>query len=279
MTSESKIFILICLIGLSACSFVNRNSNSQKTTIHFIDVGEGAATLIDSPELGRILIDTGNPGSKIVSKLRSLGVHKINILILTHPHPDHIGGVYPVLEFMDPDLIFDNGELLDRNKPEERWYLEHISGSSKFDVLRAGDKFEGKNSKLEILAPFLLEKDWNTNSIVIKFTAYDSSVLLMADGNYASEEKLLNKGLNLDADILQVGHHGAQDATSNKFLMKVSPQYAVISVNTDNINGYPSKKTIRRVKESGTKVLLTSDSGTISFRVAPLGIELITPAS
>lgn len=278
MKGESRILILLSLFlsifWFSACSFIH-TGNSNYTRIHFFDVGEGSATLIESSELGPILIDTGNPGSQIVSKVKSLGIDSIDILILTHPHPDHIGGAYGGIEFLRPKKIYDNGEILNLDKSEDRWYIDSIRKSKNYQTLKAGDLFEGKFTKLEILSPTSLGPDWNTNSLVIKFTAHNKTVLLMADGNFATEQVLLEANLDLKADILQVGHHGAKDASSYKFLKAVAPRFAVVSVNSDNINGYPSNNVIQIIKKTGAKTLLTSKNGTISFDLSTDGIKLI----
>lgn len=274
MKGESRIFIALCLLSFIGCSFIIP-SNKLSTQIYFLDVGEGAATLIDSAELGRILVDTGNPGSNIVTKIHNLGYDSIDTLILTHPHPDHIGGAYGVVEFLKPRSIHDNGEILNENRPEERWYINNIRQSKKYQKLKAGDIFEGKYTRLEILSPTSLDPDWNTNSLIIKFTVHGKTTLLMADGNFATEKKLLKANMDIKADILQVGHHGAKDASSPEFLKVVAPKFAVISVNAENINGYPSKDVIQNVKKTGAKTFLTFEDGTISFSFTSSGIELI----
>jgi len=269
---KAKLCTLLALLlwALSGCALKAPRAN-KASIITFLDVGEGAATLIDSPDLGRILIDTGNPSSRLISKLNNIGVKSIDKLILTHPHPDHIGGAFAAIEFLNPKMVYDNGEMLDTAKPEERWYLETVRERHNYAILKEGDSFDSGSATLKILSSKRMARDWNTNSLVILFNTQGISVLLMADGNFATEESILSTNNDLKSHILQVGHHGAKDASLIDFLNAVSPQYSVISSNKDNINGYPAKKTLNKLAAVGSKILLTSEQGTITFEISSEG--------
>jgi competence protein ComEC len=123
---------------------------------------------------------------------------------------------------------------------------------------------------LEVLSPEALADEWNANSLVLAFTVGPIKVLLMADGNLTTEAKLLHGKHDLSAHILQVGHHGSAHGTSQRFLEAVNPQFAVVSVNRNNVNGYPAAQTLNRLKKQGSEVLLTSENGDIVFEIQPL---------
>lgn len=254
------------MIILAGCSLQTAvPPDSADTVCSFLDVGEGAAALIDSPDLGKILIDTGNPASRIISKLSAIGVTDVDTVIVTHPHPDHSGGIHNVMEFLSPQTIYDNGETLLHTDPAQRWYHENVRRDPRYALLRAGDRIEKGDSVLEVLAPQQLVGDWNTNSLVLLLRIGPMKVLFMADGTYATEDELFQSGEELAADILQVGHHGSRSSSSARFLKGVRPEFAVISVNRENINGYPAPQTRDRLEAQGAKVLCTCEHGDIVF--------------
>lgn len=236
------------------------------TKFHFLDVGEGSATLIKSTKLGTILIDTGNPTSQIVTKLKKLGISRIDHLILTHPHFDHIGGVFSILEFFSVEKLYDNGEDLQQIMKEQdiyRLYNNSVRSHPEYTRIKAGFSLKSSDEELSVISPIDNTGDWNTNSLVIRFKSGAFVALLMADGNLETEKYLLGVGADLKADLLQVGHHGAADAASAEFLAKVKPMNAVISVDKDNIRGYPDDATIKRLSDIGANIYKTSEAGDI----------------
>ena len=245
--------VILAMLILAGCSMkTTAPPHSVNTVCYFLDVGEGAAALIDSPDLGRILIDTGNPTSRIVSKLSAIGVTAVDAVIVTHPHPDHSGGIHNVMEFLSPQAIYDNGERLLPSEPAQRWYHENVRRDPRYALLRAGDWIEEGDSVVEVLAPQQLAGDWNTNSLVLLLRVGPMKVLFMADGTYATEDELFQSEKELAADILQVGHHGSRASSSKRFLKEVHPQFAVISVNSENSNGYPAPQTRKRLESTGS---------------------------
>lgn len=256
------------MVLLAGCSMTTAiPKDSADTLCYFLDVGEGAAALIDSPELGRILVDTGNPSSRIISTINAMGITTVDKVIVTHPHPDHTGGIHNVMEFLSPQAIYDNGETLELTEPAQRWYHENVRLDPRYVLLRAGDRMEKGDSVLEVLAPQKLAGDWNANSLVLLLSVGQSKVLFMADGTFVTEETLFQSGRELSADILQVGHHGSSAGSSERFLAEVRPEFAVISVNKENINGYPAPQTRDRLEAQGAEVLCTCEYGDIVFAI------------
>ncbi|WP_457644166.1 ComEC/Rec2 family competence protein [Persephonella sp.] len=237
--------------------------------IFFIDVGEGEATLIVTPDNRNILIDTGNliTGHTVAKFLRSKNINTLDRLIITHPHPDHSGGVFAVLQGVNVIQKHDNGQPVSKTTCKDlyRWYTE-IFRTGNYSVLKKGDKIIYGEVALHILSPDKLTRDWNENSLVILVKYKKTRVLLMADANKKTEKFLLKTYKDLKADLLKVGHHGADDVLLEEFLNRVNPEYAVISINQNNIRGYPSERVINMLVNKGVKLYITFRDGTVHFR-------------
>jgi competence protein ComEC len=213
------------------------------------------------------LIDAGNnnDGVAVVTYLKKQGVNTIDLLVGTHPHEDHIGGL---------DTVINNLTIKEIYMPK----VAHTSQTFK-DVLTA---IQAKNLtvttpvagssinidpsiKLEILAPnSQTYDDFNNYSIVLKLTYKNTSYLFTGDAEYTSENETLAKHkTSLNSDVLKVGHHGSNSSTSSAFLNAVSPKYAVISVGAGNSYGHPSELTIDSLNNAGVQIYRTDEVGTI----------------
>ena len=242
---------------------------SNLLTVTFLDVGEGDAIFIETPQSDTILIDAGNPmtGSLIVDFLNRKGVNRLTSLFITHPHPDHMGGIFQILPRFDIGTIYDNGQPIADlpNNDLYRWYKESVR-TANYKPVAAGDVFQYGNVTISVLWPkSAMSGNWNENSLVLKIVYGKTAFLLMGDANTFVEKALLNEAVDLKAQVLKVGHHGAQDATSREFLEAVAPAYAVISVNDRNVRGYPAVEVTKRLKNKGIKTFLTYRSGNIVF--------------
>ncbi|MBA7653968.1 ComE operon protein 3 [subsurface metagenome] len=241
--------------------------------IHFIDVGEGDSILIEI-EGKSALIDTGNlmSGPHLVKYLKGKGIEKLDYLILTHPHPDHIGGVFFILPALKVEKIYDNGQDLGGVRKTcaiYRWYEDLVRKRKNYAVLISGDSLTVGNLALEVLWPLEppTSSDFNAFSLVIVVSHGSFSCLLTGDLTAPGERELLKRGVSLKAGILKVGHHGAKDATTEEFLEAVSPGIAVVSVDKDNFWGYPSARVLQRLKKAGVKVYRTDRDGDIVLSI------------
>ncbi len=236
--------------------------------VYFLDVGEGESVLIETPDDKRIIIDTGNliTGYRVYQFIKSKGIEEIDMLIVTHPHPDHMGGVFLLLQAIKVKRWCDNGQPINRNNNDlYRWY-EEIFRRGNYCVLKGGDILKMGGVEFHILNPFDYGGDWNTNSLVIKMTYKKVSFLFTGDADITTERKLIERyGESLKSDVLKVGHHGASDSTSKEFLKMVRPSYAVISINNHNIRGFPSDKTLKLLKDMKVKTYITYRDGTVLF--------------
>jgi len=270
-----KVWVVLILILFIIYAF---SSQTQNLKIHFLDVGEGDSILIQTPKGKTVLVDTGNliTGFKVVKYLQKNGIQDLDYLILTHPHLDHIGGTFFILQMINVKKIYDNGQ--DLNQLIElfdvyRWYEQLVRENDSYRVLKSGDKFLVDGVKFKVIwppYPFVFS-DFNTNSLVIMVEYKKFRCLLSGDLTELGENELLKSGIDIKADILKVAHHGSKDASSKGFLKAVSPNISIISVNKDNIRGYPSEEILRRLKDLGVKIYRTNLNGDIIITVEESG--------
>jgi competence protein ComEC len=248
--------------------------------LSFLDVGEGDAVLIQAPDGQAALVDTGNPsaGVRIWETLKRGGVNKLNALILTHPHPDHMGGLFALAQLVSVDGFFDNGEVLPGGEDFQRWYGELIRTGSRYKRLSRGDRVSLGQVELQVLWPPkpLPSKDWNTDSLVLRLKFGRLSCLLMGDANQEAERAMLSDPLIVNVQILKAAHHGAADTAGTEFLSKVSPKLVVISVNKNNLRGYPAGETLARFKAAKAEVERTDRDGTVIVEGEPDGSFILS---
>lgn len=261
------IFVLLAFfISFVACGF----AREPGLWLHFIDAGEGDSVFIEAPGGETALVDAGNliSGYRVVEYLKEKGIRSSDYLIFTHPHLDHIGGAFFVMQMMDAEDVFDNGEdLADLAKSLDvyRWYEDLVRSDENYKTLKAGDSLLLGEVTLNVLWPPQppVFPDFNANSLVIMVEYGEFRCLLTGDLTAAGERKLLEQGANLKADVLKVGHHGAGDASSGEFLAAVSPKTAIISVDKENARGYPSEEVINRLRSGEADIYRTDRDGDI----------------
>lgn len=266
------MFILTgCNISIdSSDNTTNSSVSLDKAQIYYLDVGQGDSELIRLPTGENILIDAGlkSGSDQLTAYLKELGVDKIDILIATHPHADHIGGMEKVIENFEIGEIY-MPKIADDQIPTTATYtklLETIQAKGmKINQAKAGTTiFSNDNAALEILAPNNTEyKDLNNYSIVTKLTYGNNRFLFTGDAEKESENEMLSKGYDLSCDILKLGHHGSSTSTTNQFLTAASPSAAIISCGKDNDYGHPHQETMDKINSSHITVYRTDLDGTI----------------
>ena len=262
-------FALACLKLETSCLCSATNVTSN-IAVHLIDVGQGDSILIDTPEKD-VLIDGGPTaaGSVVLSYLGSLNITRIQIMIATHPHEDHIGGLVAILNStISVDEIMINSETYPSKTYNDFMTLAY---SHSITVAQRGQTIMlTDTANLGVFNPIqplefspANDPDYvNDNSIVVRLQAGNTSFLFTGDAEGDAEQSMLTAGLNLRSDVLKVGHHGSSYSTTEQFLSAVSPTYAIISVG-ENPYGHPSPNTIQRLISHGVTVYETSQSGTI----------------
>lgn len=240
--------------------------------ITFFDVGQGNSVFIEASNNNQVLID-GGPGSQILNKLGETMLffdRNIDVVILTHPDADHLNGLVDVLEkyeigeIVEPCINESSAAHGEWNKLIEEKKIPRTC--AKF-----GQKIKlAKNIELNILYPFeslagMNLKNTNDSSLVIKMSYGENKILLTGDAEEKTEYQLINSGVGLEAQILQVGHHGSKSSTSENFLKAVNPKTAVIQVGKNNRYGHPSQEVLGRLKNISPKIFRTDVDGDIEF--------------
>lgn len=263
---------------------------TDQLEIHALDVGQGDGLLMITPERKTVLIDAGPPETddQVVEALNRVGVKEIDVVVATHPHADHIGGITKVLDAFPVKMFLDSGQA--HSTQTYRRLLEEIRERGiRFVAADAGQEFElDSGVVLHVLGPSkpLIEKsqgsELNANSVVIRLTYGDFSMLLTGDSEAETEERLLERtASSLSATVLKVAHHGSRYATGAAFLKSVQPEVAVISCGTDNEYGHPAQTTLDRLRKAGVELYRTDLQGHITIYTdgTAYRIETERPAS
>ncbi|MDS0526579.1 MBL fold metallo-hydrolase [Clostridium sp. SHJSY1] len=258
-----SVFITSC--GTSS-NFSNEEDISAKVdsnsdlVIHYIDVGQGDSELIQV-DGKNILIDAGDNKDDAYYYLKKLGVTTLDYIIATHPHEDHIGGMDKVIDEMNVGTFYAP-KITTNTKTFENMVNSLKKKNLQMKAPKVGEEINVGKAKLTFLAPNGDNyKELNDYSIVVKVTYGSNSFLFMGDAEELSESEILKNGLDVSTDVLKVGHHGSNSSTSNNFLKKVSPTYAIISVGKDNKYGHPTDSTLKKLKSK--KVFRTDLNGTV----------------
>jgi len=258
---------ILLVFGASAFGGV-QSEDAVLLTVSVIDVGQGDSILISTSDGHAMLVDGGpaEASPKVLEMISKAGCGKIDVLVSTHPHADHIGGLARVLDGVRVDRVIDSGKV--HTSKTYEGYLEKILAKDiPFSLGRARSSFALGPAAVTILWPVEpLAENINDCSIVVRVTYGGFSALLVGDIEEPSEQALIKAGSLSPATALKVAHHGSDTSTTDAFLGIVRPAIAIISVGAGNGYGHPTASVLARLKTSGVKVYRTDLNGTVSVK-------------
>lgn len=292
----ARIAVLALPLGTLLVLWPERaNTTANKLEITAIDVGQGDSLLVVSPDGHTALVDAGGPvgglneaaatvsnfdiGDQVVSPyLWSRQIRQLDVLVLSHAHSDHMGGMAAVIRNFHPR------ELWVSASPDSDAYRALIHAAADLGVqvryLYAGDDVLWGGTQVKVLAPEPGYKNAfqpsNNDSLVLRIEYGLSSVLLEGDAEALSEENMLSRGLE-PVTLLKVGHHGSKSSTTQAFFTALKPKDAVISVGKNNTFGHPRGEVIQRIADNGTKLFRTDEFGLTTFLLDRDGSIQATP--
>lgn len=267
------IVLIITIIGIYGKNYIlksysyqeeprtNNITDNSLLTIHYLNVGQADSILINNKE-DTMLIDAGNnsDGENIVKFIKNQNIKDIDILVGTHPHEDHIGGLDNIINNFDIGKIYMPDATTNTKTFET--VLEAIENKNyNINIPKIDEEFNLGNMKFKVIYTGTDESDLNNTSIVLKMIYGSTSYLFTGDATDITEEKILNK--DIKADVLKIGHHGSSYSTTNKFLNVVNPKHGVISVGKDNKYNHPSEQTIKKLNKNKIETYRTDLDGTI----------------
>ncbi|NBJ95158.1 ComEC/Rec2 family competence protein [Parablautia muri] len=264
---KGALTLLLTLSLLAGVAWVvptfAKAASPDEMEVHFIDVGEGDATLIKCGGQS-MLIDAGDDskGTAIQNYLQKQGVKNLDYLILTHPDADHIGGAPVIITKFNIDKVFVSNYEKD-TKTYQKLIQALDNKRLKYITPKVGDKYYLGTASITIAGPNKEYTDPNDASIALTIQNGKNKFLFTGDAEEKAEQDILENSIDISADVYKVGHHGSKTSSSEAFLKAAAPSYAVISCGEGNSYGHPHAQTMNNLRAMGVQVYRTDEQGSI----------------
>ena len=252
---------------------------SDELTLHYIDAGQGDATLLEyhgDDEDYNILYDTGDwLGSEVVPYLEKEQIEELDIVIISHPHADHIGQLKQVMENVTVDEVWMSGNSSSSTVFTEAMEAVTDSGAA-YEEPKAGDIYDVGPLVLTILHPDTLTGDLNADSLSVHFQFGETAFVFTGDAYIEGEQAMISRDVPLQANVLQLGHHGSNTSSSEAFINAVQPDFGIYSAGVDNSYGHPHKETVSLFENKGIPLYGTDEYGNIIVTSDGESVEVTT---
>lgn len=253
--------------GISAVMQNGLWSNLKEVTddleVHFIDVGQGDCALLTC-DGESMLIDAGgnDMGDKVADYIEYLDIDKLDYVVATHPDADHIGGIDTVLKNIDC------GEIIMTDEDKDTMTYQEVADiiqekNIKIHIPEAKQTIDLGCATVTVLGPVEKNENSNNNSIVLLVTHGKEKFLFTGDAETEEMEQICDLGIDLDADVYKVSHHGSSTGIDDEFLAEVSPEFAIISCGDDNSYGHPHAEVLNYLRNNNVSLFRTDEQGTI----------------
>lgn len=266
LISKKKIALVFLIISLLI--IFTLNSTAQNLKIHFINVGQGDSILIESPGGENILVDGGDRADRITAEiinyLQDRNIEKLDYIISTHPHADHIGGLVDIIDNFEVKKVLDSGKI-HTSKTYENYLMKIDQENIAFDTPRQGDIITLKNSEIIFLHPDknLENYSLNNSSLVFVLKYKNQNFLFTGDIENKIEKELSRENPDLKTDVIKVPHHGSDSSSYNSWIKSLNLKIAVIQVGADNQYGHPSSGVLNFYQQLGARVYRNDLNGNV----------------
>ncbi|GIO27055.1 MBL fold metallo-hydrolase [Ornithinibacillus bavariensis] len=236
--------------------------NLSELKVHFLDVGQADATFFQFGTHA-ILFDTGDwSGNEVVDYITSLGVSKIDLVIGSHPDADHIGQLANVMQSFKVEEVWLSGNE-STSQTFQRGLEAILASDAEYAEPRSGEHYRIGSMDIKILNPKSITGASNEESIAMLLTYGNIKFILTGDADQNAEQQMMKLGIDLDADIMKLGHHGSNTSSSPSFIQAVSPEVAIYSAGAENSYGHPHAEVVSRIQKAGIDLYGTDVHGTI----------------